>query len=652
MSDLPLPPPRLRTPVAPAETPGTSGLMTLATGVVVVAALSIARDVLIPITLAVLLSFILAPVVDLLRRLRLRRMPAVLIAMLLALGVILGLGAVIGTQLASLATDAPRYASAIEDKIQAAQGMTAGRLSDLLERLARQGARASKAALPTSRPATPAARNAAAAPVPVEIREPPASPAAMAQRILAPALAPLATTGIVFVVAMFILLQQEDLRDRLIRLFGARDLHRTMMAMDDAGRRLGRYFLTQLALNATFGCLIGAGLLLIGVPNPVLWGIVATLMRFVPYMGSILAAALPLTLAAAVDPGWSMVLWTAALFLITEGIMGQAVEPLVYGHSTGLSPVSVVVAAIFWGWLWGPIGLILSMPLTLCLVVLGRHVDRLEFLDVLLGNRPALTPAENFYHRMLAGDVDEVQDFAETALKTRALSLYYDEIAIPGLQLAATDIARDVLSEMQIARIREGVAELLGELSDADEGEPAAPSGEAPEPPPAPLPPAWCAPAAVLCIAGRGPLDDMASAMLAQVLGKHGLGASVAPHATVGSRATLLAQQPEGVLMVCLCYAHITGTPSHLRYAIRRLRKRLPGVVILVGLWPEDAIGDQRLRAAVDADRYAASLREMVAACLAEARRAPVGLPPTPIDPIPPDVIPLGAQDGAMPATN
>jgi hypothetical protein len=389
-----------------------------------------------------------------------------------------------------------------------------------------------------------------------------------------------------------------------------------MMAMDDAGRRLGRYFLTQLALNATFGCVIGVGLLLIGVPNPVLWGIVATLMRFVPYMGAILAAALPLALAAAVDPGWSMVLWTAALFLITEGIMGQAVEPLVYGRSTGLSPVSVVIAAIFWGWLWGPIGLILSMPLTLCLVVLGRHVERLEFLDVLLGNRPALTPAENFYHRMLAGDVDEVQDYAETVLKTRTLSAYYDEIAIPGLQLAATDMARDVLSEAQIARIRQGVAELLDELSDADEGEP-------PETPPAPLPPAWCAPGAVLCVAGRGALDDMASAMLAQLLGKHGLGTSVAPHAVVGSRAAPLAHTLEGVLMVCVSYTRITGTPAHLRYAVRRLRNRLPGAIILVALWPEEIVADQRLRAAIGADRYAVSLREVVSACLTEAGRAP-----------------------------
>ena len=181
----------------------------------------------------------------------------------------------------------------------------------------------------------------------------------------------------------------------------------------------------QLALNSAFGMVIAIGLYFIGVPSPVLWGVVAGLFRFIPYVGAWIAAALPLIVAAAVDPGWSMLAWTLALFVATEPIMGQLIEPLVYGHSTGLTPVSVVIATIFWTWLWGPIGLILATPLTLCLVVLGRHVYGLEFLEVLLGDRPALSPAESFYQRMLAGDPDEVQDQAELLLRTRALSAYY-----------------------------------------------------------------------------------------------------------------------------------------------------------------------------------------------------------------------------------
>ena len=259
---------------------------------------------------------------------------------------------------------------------------------------------------------------------------PSTSPFALAERYLSPVLSPLATMGIVFVVAIFALLQQEDLRDRLIRLFGATDLHRTTVAMDDAARRLGKYFLTQLAINVAFGLVIGVGLHLVGVPNPVLWGMLSALLRFVPYIGSFISAGLPLAMAAAVDPGWSMAVWTAALYVVVELTVSQVVEPLLYGHSTGLSPFAVVVSAIFWSWLWGPIGLILSMPLTLCLVVLGRYVDRLKFLDVLLGDRPALTPIESFYQRILAGDADEAQDHAELLLKDRSLSSYYDEVAL------------------------------------------------------------------------------------------------------------------------------------------------------------------------------------------------------------------------------
>lgn len=649
MPDLPLLPTRTRTPVPPAETPGTSGLMTLATGVVVVAALSVAKEVLIPITLAVLLSFLLAPLVGLLRRINLGRVPSVLLAVLFALGIILGLGGVIGAQVAGLATDIPRYASTIQDKVQSLQGVTVGRLSGMLNRLSRQVDSVSKPAEPP-KPANPGANGGPAnpappKPIPVEIHQPNPSPTEVAQRILTPLLDPLATTGIVFVVAIFILLQQEDLRDRLIRLFGARDLHRTIMAMDDAARRLSRYFLTQLALNAAFGCVIGLGLFLIGVPSPVLWGVVAALMRFVPYVGTYLAAAIPLALAAAVSPGWSLVAWTGGLFVVSEMVMGQVIEPLVYGHSTGLSPVSVVVSAIFWGWLWGPIGLILSMPLTLCLVVLGRHVDRLEFLDVLLGDRPALTPVESFYHRMLAGDLDEVQDYAEQLLKDRSLSSYYDEVAIRGLQLAAADVDRGVLTDAQIARIVGGVEELLDELSDHDDRDPAAqaadssPAGPSrdqlalPKQPapdsagtllPEPLPAAWRSPSAVLCIPGRGPLDEAASAMLAQLLGKHGLGARAVPHAVVASRAAFAAFDLQGVAMVCLSYVSVSGTPSHLRYTVRRLRSRLPAATILVGPWPDDVVGDERLRAAIGADHYAATLRESVTACLEQASEVTV----------------------------
>jgi len=624
--------------VVPADAPSLRVLAGLATGVVVVAALYLGRDVLVPIMLAVLLSFLLAPLVGLLQRVRVKRAPAVIIAVLLALGVIVGLGTMIGAQVAGLAADAPRYAETVQEKVKDAQSSTVGRLPQLLGGLSRQIERAGESAAPQ---ATATRGAEGPKPMPVTVEEAEASPWEVAKQVLEPILGPLETTVIVLVVAIFILLQREDLRDRLIRLFGSSDLHRTTTAMDEAAARLSRYFLTQLALNTGFGVVIGIGLYLIGVPSPVLWGILAALMRFIPYVGAFIAGVPPLLLAAAVDPGWTMALWTIALFMIAEPFMGYAVEPLVYGHSTGLSPVSVIVAAIFWTWLWGPIGLILSTPLTLCLVVLGRHVHKLEFLDVMLGDRPALSPPESFYQRMLAGDPDEVFGQAELLLQERSLSSYYDEVALKGLQLAAADAARGALSHAQLARMRDAVTTLIADLADHEDAAPAdaaqddeetlAPSlaeqelPGTPEPvevADAPISPDWTRPRAVLCLAGRGPLDDAAAAMIAQLLEKHGVGAQALPYQAV-SRDRIGELDPAGVKMICIAYLDIDGTPAHLRALLRRLRQRFAGVPILVGLWPAShaVFASGEARGMIGADHYTGSLRDSVEICLAEAQK-------------------------------
>ena len=462
--------------IVPAETPSLRGLTTLAVTVVIVAALYFGREVLVPITLAILLSFVLAPLVNLIRRTRIGRVPAVILSVLIALGVIVALGGIIGMQVAELADDIPRYQTTIRQKADAIRGFTTRRLSDLIGNVGREVQRATKNDdLHEAQGApgvAPAMQDQGPAPLPVEVRQPAPSPIEFAERIISPALNPIATAAIIFIVAIFILLQQEDLRDRLIRLFGSRDLHRTTVAMDDAARRLSRYFLTQLGINASFGVIIGVGLFFIGIPSPLLWGVLAALLRFVPYIGALMAGVIPVALGASVDPGWSMMIWAAALFLVTEPIMGQIVEPMLYGRSTGLSPVSVVVSAIFWAWIWGPIGLILATPLTLCLVVLGRHVERLEFLDVILGDRPALTPVENFYQRVLAGDPDEALEQAELLLKERSLSSYYDEVALKGLQLAATDVLRGVVTPLQLDCIRDAVNDLIEGLDDRPDTDP------------------------------------------------------------------------------------------------------------------------------------------------------------------------------------
>jgi predicted PurR-regulated permease PerM len=642
-----MPEAQIRTPfptseVAPAETPGPHGLVNLAVAVVVLGALYFGREVFIPIVVAVLLAFVLAPFVDLLRRLRIGRIPAVIVATLVALGIVLSLGLMIGSQVATLATDLPRYQVTIREKLSGLRAGLIGRASQMVKDIGEAaGDAAAPAPAPDKRPA------AEPSPMPVEIHERERTPLELAQQILVPVLHPLATTGLVFVILIFILLQRQDLRDRMIRLFGARDLHRTTLAMDDAARRLSRYYITQLALNAAFGVFIGIGLWLIGVPSPILWGIFAGVMRFVPYIGSFLAGAVPVLLAAAVDPGWSMALWTLALFVISEPLMGHVVEPLVYGQSTGLSPFAIVVATIFWTWLWGPIGLLLATPVTLCLVVLGRHVERLEFLDVLFGDRPALSPVENFYQRMLAGDPDEALEHAEQLLQERSLSSYYDEVALKGLQMAAGDTARGVLTPDQLERIKDAIAGLVHDLDSHEDVDPTPEEEEEAEaedpagktlaektlpktpalpklaPPPYELPPEWRSDAPVLCIAGRGPLDEAASEMLAQLLRKHGLEARVVPHEAV-SRSNIIGLDVEGVAMVCISYLDISGNPAHLRYLLQRLRRRLPEAPILVGLWPADdaVLTDEALRKTIGADHYVTSLREAVACVLAEAQKA------------------------------
>ena len=622
-----------RPQVAPAEVPGLGALLALAVGVVAVAALYFARDVLVPMMLAVLLSFILSPVVQLLQRFRLPRVPSVVLAVLIALGMFGVVATVIGTQVASLAADAPHYADTIQNKARVIRNSTIGRLPAVIGALGRQFDRASGGLTAPVRVTTgPRAQRTAPPPLPVEVRPPPLSPIALMRTVLAPIVGPLETTAIVVIVAIFILLQREDLRDRLIRIFGATDLHRTTTAMDDAASRLSRYFLTQVAINSAFGVIIGLGLYAIGVPSPALWGVLAGLLRFLPYIGAVLAVLPPLLLAAALGPDWTMSLWVVALFLVVEPIVGYVIEPMVYGHSTGLSPVAVIVSAIFWTWLWGPIGLILSTPLTLCLVVLGRHVKRLEFLDVMLGDRPALTPIESFYQRMLAGDPDEALDQAETLLKDRALSSYYDEVAVKGLSLAAADCVRGVLDDARLDRVRRAAYALIGDLVIHDDVDPVPAKSSAPAQrtlaekalpsaaPPAmadhPPSPAWQAPGAILCVAGRGPLDEVGAAICAQLLGKHALGARTASFGDV-SRERIAALDVKGVLAIAVTYLEVEGNPAHLRTLLRRLRDRLPGVPVVVGLWQPAAGSVDR----PDADQLGATLRETVAHCrdLAEA---------------------------------
>jgi predicted PurR-regulated permease PerM len=627
--------------VPAAETPRPEALLSLATGVVIVAALYVGREVLIPVTIAIFLSFFLAPVVRLLQRARLPKVAAVIVAVVAALGIVALIGMLIGSQFASLVSDLPQYQATVMNKLESIRGTVGGLVHNLTQRLGSPLAHSlpSPDILTSTKPGQQQ-------PMPVVVESSSASYLETAREVLAPVLSPLGTLGIVLIIAIFILTQQEDLRDRLIRLFGSNDLQRTTMAIDDAVQRLTRYFLTQAAINSCFGVLIGVGLFVLGVPSPLLWGVLAALLRFVPYVGPIIAAFFPVALAAAVSPHWSTMLWAAGLFVIAEGVTGQVLEPMLYGSSAGLSPTAVIIAAIFWSWIWGPIGLVLSTPLTLCLVVLGRHVRHLEFFDVLLGDRPALTPIETFCQRLLAGDPDEIVQQAESLLQTRSLLSYYDEVALKGLQLLANNATVSPLQPERLEKIREDV---LGIVLDLDDHEDVVPeltdkqvesatievAGVArPEremqlhstAEPGRLTDfasaAWRAERSVLCVAGRGPLDGSAASILAQLLRKRGFGAQAVSYQEV-SRSSISRLESADVALICITYLEIAASPPHMRYLVRRARQHFPGRPIVVGFWaPDDKfLGDVSAQEMSGGAVFVCSLRDAVSECLTIAHR-------------------------------
>src|SRR5580700_2716421 len=455
-----------------------SALTTMLFSVMIVAALYFGREVLVPIALALLLSFVLAPLVRMLQGWHVPRMFAVIVVVLIAFAAIFSLGALMVSQVNQLAGDLPRYQSTLREKIQSLRGAAAGtgtleRASEVLQNLSRELDKPS-----TSRPAVGLQASAPPSPdrpIPVEVKQPDPGALQTLVALITPLIHPLATTGIVVIFVIFILMQRQDLRNRLVRLAGSADLQRTTAALDDAGQRLSRLFLTQLGLNAAYGLVVGAGLWFIGVPSAPLWGMLAMILRFVPYIGAVISAIFPLILAAAVGPDWTMALWTGALFLVLEPVVGQVIEPLLFGHSTGLSPVAVIASATFWTWLWGPVGLILATPLTVCLVVLGRHVERLSFLDVMFGDQPALSPAELIYQRMLARDPVEAAEQAQKFLKDRPLIAYYDEVLVEGLRLAQADAGRGLLNSERMSHIRDAVAEIIDDLGGHEDAVVAAP---------------------------------------------------------------------------------------------------------------------------------------------------------------------------------
>lgn len=602
-----------------------TALPTFAATAAFVAILYFARDVFLPLAIAVLLTFALAPIVSSLRRLGIPRLAAVIMCVLAAFAVVGAFSFVVVSQVGEVAENVPTYQANILEKVRSlkdagSEGGIVDRLSKVIERVGQEIERPEVAETPVAQPSRPD-------PLLVEIftRQ---KPIETLRNLISPLVGPLATAGLVVVVVIFMLMEREDLRDRFIRLVGYGDLHRTTEALQDAGRRVGQYLLMQLVVNVLYGVPIGIGLWLLGIPNAILWGLLATVLRFVPYIGPAIAMILPLLLALAVAPGWSLVLWAAALFLVMELVINNVIEPWLYGSKTGLSPLAIIVAAIFWTWLWGPIGLVLSTPLTVCLVVLGKHVPQFEFLEVLFGNEPVLDPKERLYQRLLAGDPDEATDHAEEMLEDEYLVDYYGGVAIPALLLGESDRARGAMTDEQrtrvaqsamavVSNLREIAQDEAGEDDDGDvpdDAEDGQSSMELPD----------GSGKSVLCVGGRGELDDAAAAMLAQVLTVQGAEARTASHAEA-EPANMRNLPLEDVESAVVGFLNADSL-NHGRFLVRRLKRFKPTIRVGIVLWSESSpdLDAERLAGELNADFVAFDITGAVTGALADAPAVPL----------------------------
>jgi predicted PurR-regulated permease PerM len=549
---------------------------------IVVAALYFTRDILVPIALAGLLSFLLAPLVRRLQGWRVPKALAVMCAVLAALLVAGSLATMVAVEVGQLVNDLPRYQATLGSKIHRLHDAVAGRgvlknASSMLKNLDRELSAKESSDPPAKE--TLSRDGERGSPIPVEVHQPDPGASETLMAVLAPLAAPFTTTGIVVIFLAFFLFQREDLRNRFIRLAGSNDLERTTAALDDAARRLGRLFATQLVLNAIFGVVIGLGLAVIGVPSAPLWGLLAMILRFIPYIGAMLAAALPLCLAAAVGDDWSMAIWTALLFGVVEPVTANVVEPLVCGRTAGLSPFAIVLAASFWTWLWGPLGLLLSTPLTLCLVVLARHVERLRFIDVMLGDQPALTPQQAAYQRMLTGDPIEAIEQARAFLKEGTVLDYYETILLGALRLAQADAEQGRLDDERLENIFKTVSDVVEDLT-GHGGETAQDSKAKARPTSSKVVPLtgldFAGP--VFCIPGLGRLDDSAVLILADALKRSGVEARVA--------SATIAIEDGKAESICLCYLE-NVSKARIDYAVRKLARTAPSARITVCLFGE-----------------------------------------------------------------
>jgi predicted PurR-regulated permease PerM len=549
-----------------------------------IAVLYFAREVLIPITFALTLTLVLSPAVIWLSKLHIRRAPAVFILFATLVVSASALGWKMTGQLIDVANELPNYSENISSKIAAMKGPTQSAIGRAAQSVIAVAKQLSALAVPVSSEPAAARQNGKDSPaqpfrpLPVQVVESPGNSFQYIRDLTQAFIAPIAMTGIVLIFTFFMLLQKEDLRNRLLRLVGLGQLNVMTEALDDATQRVSRYLLTEFLVNASFGLLIGTGLYFIGVPYAVLWGTVAALFRWVPYVGTLVAGTLPLLLSVAVFNSWLPLLSVLGLYISLELVIANVVEPWLYGAHTGISPLAILVAAVFWTILWGPAGLVLSTPLTVCLLVLGRYAPQLSFLQVLLGDEPVLDPQACLYQRLLAMDQAEAESVIDVFLKDHPLLELYDSVLIPALTLAEQDRHRGVLDsareEFLFLSLNEIVAELPNRqstvVSESSEAQPAE-SGE------------HAFRGRILCVPAYDQADEITGGMLAQFLEFRG-GSVISFPLTPNVVDVLKAVRPSVRDIICICslppYAF-----NPARKMCKQLQSRFPKASIAVGVW-------------------------------------------------------------------
>jgi predicted PurR-regulated permease PerM len=534
--------------------------------------LYLARDVLIPFALAILLAFLLAPAARRLERFKLGRVLSTVIVVAFGFSLIGAVGYVAGTQAVSLAAKLPEYRKNIGAKIEDLKKPGEGRIAQAQKALKDL----EKQADPTPRP-------------PLQVTQTPESPYAQLIEFVTPFAKPLGTALAVIVFTILMLLHRESMREKLIGLIGPRRINVATQALDEASYRVSGYLFMQLVVNASFGIPFGIALYFIGIPNAALWGLLATLLRFIPYAGVWIAVSMPLVLAFAISDGWSQVAWVAGVFLTLELILINIVEPLVYGRSAGLSPIAIILAALFWTLLWGPIGLLLATPLTVCVAVMGRYMPELGYLNVILGVEPVLSPPARFYQRLLAMDEDEAEDLAEDFANEKGLLALYDEMVVPALALAEQDRHAHTLEEQRERFIFDTVRGLVQYLEDRSKLKAEAETEAKPKN-------VVHRPAPPVCIlAARDEADHVAALVLARMLEPPEFN----PHVTPYPRPAETLEQIEAKACKVVC---ISAVPPHAAaqagQLCRRLKQHFPEVKVMVALWAAEGTDklESRLR--------------------------------------------------------